>query len=184
MDIEKILPEIYKIQDEELRYKVKEVWMEAWEQSSFENLYEVSFAEGVEDYTLIEHIKAATKCAIAIAEIVNDMYKLPINWDYLIAGSLLHDVDKVIIYKNIGYPVKENKETVNIMSHGQIGAAIAKEKGIPAEVVHIILSHTQLLQVIPKTIEAIILRYADHVVGEVLFHSKGLPLLIERFSKK
>lgn len=181
IDIEKFLSDISKIQNEELKYRVKEVWMEAWEQSSFENLYEVGFAEEVKNYTLIEHIQAATRCAVNIADVVNDIYKLPINLDYLIAGSLLHDVDKVIIHRKMKDPSCDYEENICIKQHGQIGAEIAQKKGIPSEVIHIILSHTYLLKIVPKTIEAIILRYADHVVGEVLFHSAGLPLLIERF---
>lgn len=180
-DVDRAFPEIRKIKDEELRRKVREVWLEAWKRSSFKSLDDAGFTPEAQKRGLVEHVRAATGCALEIAKVAQDIYRFSINWDYLLAGGLLHDVDKLIIFKKKGKDSWAYTEIASLLPHGYIGAEIAREKGVPDEVAHIIVSHSCLSSVVPKTKEAIIVRYADHAVGDLLFHADGLPLLIERF---
>ena len=89
--IEELLPEIAKIRDEELRNGVVEAWLLAAGKGKWEKLEDIPFTLLIETkQTLIQHTRAVTRMAIAIAEARDDL-----NLDILIAGALVHDIGNI-----------------------------------------------------------------------------------------
>ena len=95
---------LMKIKDKSLREKVAAVWNEAittgcggkgW---TFDELRAVKFTllAGDIDMTFVEHLNSCARQCIAIADVLEKSFRcrIPVQRDYLIAGSLLADVGK------------------------------------------------------------------------------------------
>jgi len=100
-DIAELFPNIMDIQDESLRDAVAATWNEAittgcggngW---TFDELRAVKFTllAGDIDMTFIAHLNSCVRQCIAIADVLESAFTcdIPINRDYLVAGSLLAD---------------------------------------------------------------------------------------------
>src|SRR5919197_4257921 len=103
-----LFPSLMKISDESLRAKVAAVWSEAittgcggkgW---TFAELRAVKFTllAGDINMTFVEHLNSCARQCIAIADVLKKSFRcsIPIQRDYLIAGSLLADVGKPLEY--------------------------------------------------------------------------------------
>lgn len=119
---------------------------------------------------LMYHMISVCNLALNIAK--NYQY-LPINLDYVIAGSLLHDIGKTIELS--GSEATTYTIAGNLLGHISIGFALVMEVGKRLNLTqekldvigHIILSHHGKLEfgspVLCSTIEAIIVHYADEI---------------------
>ncbi len=164
----KILPEINKINNSELKEKSINTWIKAikengWSEEDLKNMPFTLLIESVK-ISIIEHTRAVTNTAIKIAESLKDSYKekIKIDFDLLVTGAILHDVGKLYEYK------KENGKFVKselgtIVRHPISGAAIAYGEGLPFEIVHSIASHSKEGDFSKRTIETIIIHHADFV---------------------
>lgn len=118
---------------------------------------------------LLEHTLSVTDIAVK----VGDMYP-DVNRDLLIAAGLLHDIGKIssYTYKTLIDFTDEGR----LVGHIVIGAQLVNEKikaikdfpkKLQTELIHLILSHQGKLEqaspVVPMTLEAIILYYADEI---------------------
>jgi putative nucleotidyltransferase with HDIG domain len=86
--------------------------------------------------------------------------ELKLNRDILLAGALLHDVGKLLEVSETAGTFKKTKEG-SLVRHPFSGVALADENGLPAEVLHIIATHSKEGDPYKRTAEAIILHYAD-----------------------
>ncbi len=123
---------------------------------------------------LIDHIANVTEIAIAIANSFKKTYKAEINMDHLISGALLHDIMKVFIVKEGGKDLTDTK-----LDHAVFSACELYARGFPEEVIHIVASHGgETGQPSPRTLEALILYYADTAdsAGESMIHGVPSPL--------
>lgn len=111
---------------------------------------------------LINHTKAVTKACISLAEVFEKEYGLTVKKDYLIAGALLHDIMKV-------YEFKDMKPTGILLDHSSLALAELYKRDFPEEVLHLIISHTAPSINPPKTLEALILHYADTLCALIEF---------------
>lgn len=124
---------------------------------------------------LLEHTIDVAKLCNSIA----DNYKNLVNKDILIAGALLHDIGKTKEYKITPSGIEKTDEG-ELIGHIAIGIhmvmAYAKKidnfpKNILDEILHMIASHHGELEwgspVLPKTIEAFILHFADNLSSKV-----------------
>ncbi|MCJ7633768.1 hypothetical protein MUP77_15450, partial [Candidatus Bathyarchaeota archaeon] len=100
--IRKLFPEIEQIEQTELQMKVASTWIEAWKKSKYRRIEDGIFTVATPQNRLVDHIRAVTKSAIAIADVLKEIHHFDVNRDYLIAGSLLHDVDKLIVFEKTG----------------------------------------------------------------------------------
>lgn len=127
------------------------------------------------DGGLIDHIVGVTESAIKLAEVFEKLYEAKINYDHLIAGALLHDIMKLFIMKK----EKGNWNfTGTILDHAQFTAAELYARGFPEEVVHIAAAHGGDMgssAANPKTIEALLVFYADTVDPAVETMVHGVP---------
>lgn len=172
-DILKILPEIRKIKDKELREKVIQTWEEGMRLGGWKisDLKKVPFSLLLPDtkINLVEHTRVVTNTALKVAEVVSRAYGklIKLDRDVLIAGGILHDVGKLLEYvKADGKIIKSSKG--KFLRHPFSGSALAYKCGVPEEVVHLIAVHSHEGDEGFRSVEAIIINHADFINFEVL----------------
>ncbi len=172
-----LFPGIQKIKDGGIREKVIATWFHAWKRSNFRCIEDVHQYEPVRDllaYTNVDHTNQVAQATQAMGELLTERFKIPVEMDALMAGSVLHDVDKIVLFdaQTGGYT-----ETGHRFPHAVMGATMALMEGIPESVAHIIGTHSlKFSPVPPKTIEAIILRHTDHIVAQSYYLARGLDM--------
>ncbi len=165
-EIRAILPEIDLIEDVELRDKVVATWEAAltrggWETKDIERM-PFTLAKKV-TLNFAQHVRSVTKICLAVAETFDEIYHgqtLKLDRDILLAGALLHDVGKLLEMEEVDGTFRKTKEG-KLVRHPFSGVALATELGLPAEVLHIIGTHSKEGDSYKRTPEAIILHYAD-----------------------
>ena len=160
--IERTFPEIREIRDPDLRTKVVDVIETAMERGGWETLDEIPFTLLIEtDVNMVQHVREVTRIAMAVGRGRDD-----IHMDNLIAGSLIHDVGKLLEYgkKDGSYHVTEYGRTVR---HPVSGFHLALSAGLPIEVAHIVMMHSTDVQKIDRSPEAVIVYHADFIVFEI-----------------
>ncbi len=177
-DIAQLFPDLMQIKDESLRDKVAAVWNEAittgcngkgW---TFDELRAVKFTllAGDIEMTFIDHLNSCVKQCIAIARVLQEVFNaggrnvVPINMDYLIAGALLADCGKPLEYDKdpqTGQVVQGSFG--QMLRHPFSGVAMCYKHGIPAEVMHIVATHSHEGDKVQRSIESIIFHHADFV---------------------
>ncbi|UCH72053.1 MAG: HDIG domain-containing protein [Thermoplasmatales archaeon] len=164
-DIETCFSEILEwIKDEDLRDKVIEVWKEAADRGRWKTLDEIPFTLLFENSGLLtNHTKRITTLAKSILGVREE----ELNGDHLIAGALLHDVGKLMEYelKEDGTVVKS--EFGKMKRHPVSGSELAKELGLPDEVVHIIYAHSKEGDELDRSPESIIIHHCDFIDFEI-----------------
>ena len=155
--------ELQWIQDEDLKNKVITVWNEAANRGNWNSIEDAPFTLLIENSgKLTDHTKRITN----IAKAVYDQRQENLNLDYLIAGALLHDVGKLLEYvKEGGKYVKG--EYGKKFRHPVSGALLAKELGLPDEVVLIIYAHSHEGDNIKRSPEAVIVNHSDFIDFEI-----------------
>ncbi|UCB52297.1 MAG: HD domain-containing protein [Candidatus Zixiibacteriota bacterium] len=171
--IKQLFPELEQIKDEELRAKVASTWLEAIEKGEWgiTELEKVPFTLLIPDckVNLVDHTRAVTQTALRVAGALLEFYKekIKIDLDLLIAGAILHDVGKILEYaKQRGKAVKSR--TGKLLRHPFSGSALAYKHGLPEEVVHMIATHAREGDGGYRSVEAMIVHYADFINFESL----------------
>ncbi len=166
--IDSLLPEINMIEKKELRQGVADVWKDAIDSGgwSWEEVDSIPFTLLIPDCRigLIAHTRAVTKTALATARVLTESYGdlIKIDFDLLIAGSLLHDVGKLLEYVKEKGSVKKSA-LGNLLRHPFSGQALAYKHGLPPEVLHMIAYHSKEGDLGKRSVEAIIVHHADFV---------------------
>lgn len=126
-----------------LRDMVIEAWVRCWRESDNKDLGKAPFRCELEGdiETLVRHTNATAKMTIAAAKEFERIYQVTLNRDWLLAGAILHDVDKVILQRRNENKVEITERARQIV-HGKYGAEIAEQVGIPRGIVNIIASHS------------------------------------------
>jgi putative nucleotidyltransferase with HDIG domain len=155
--------ELEWIKDTSLREKVVNVWNEAANRGGWTNIEDAPFTLLIDNSgKLTDHTKRITN----LAKSVFDNRSENINLDFLIAGALLHDVGKLLEYvKKDGKYVKG--EYGEKFRHPVSGALLAKELGLPDEVVLIIYAHSHEGDKLKRSPEAVIVNHCDFIDFEI-----------------
>lgn len=163
-EIESIFSEeLLWIKDNTLRQNVIAVWIEAANRGNWKSINDAPFTLLIENSgTLTDHTKRITHLAKAVA----DQRKETINGDYLIAGALLHDVGKLLEYVKKG-DIYVKGPFGEKFRHPVSGALLAKELGLPDEVVFIIYAHSHEGDMLKRSPEAIIVNHCDFIDFEI-----------------
>lgn len=161
-------PEICWIEDPELRDKVTRCWAYAIENSvlSAEDLQRIPFSLLLKDcrITFMNHKRTCVHLAVEMAKIMkrNFQDEIKIDMDTLIAGAILIDIGKLLEYE-----ISDGKLTTSnagaLLRHPFSGIGIVDRFGIPAEVQHIIATHSKEGDLGKRTVESIIVHHADFV---------------------
>lgn len=179
-----------KIKDVELRKKVLEfiknpsLSNKSFKKYSMEKLEKVKspFSVGggpsVERGNLIKHTLAVTESCLEIAEVIEKQYSISINKDYLIAGSIVHDIMKIYEWKS----GKAGSEHTGIMlDHSFLGVAELYHRDFPEGVIHLVASHFgESGPTSPRNFEALILHYVDTLISLVEYHYYGAMKVSEQ----
>lgn len=168
-DILSIFPEINEIQDTNLRDKVIAVWIDSLETGGWtvEELKAIPFTllAGDIDIRFLEHVRTCARMSIAIYDVLKDAYteRVPLNRDYLIAGSFLADVGKPIEFVKgpDGKPSKGHRG--DMLRHPFSGVGMCWKHGLPDEVMHMVATHSKEGDHVQRTLESIIFHHADFV---------------------
>jgi len=161
-----VIPEFDLVEDSDLKEKILKVWENALKTGGWKitDLHRMPFTLLLEScpISMIEHIRGVTNVAINAAKALKLVYKdkVKINMDYLISGALLHDIGKLVEYK------EENEKFIQsnlgrLVRHPISGVGLCYGQGIPEEVMHIIASHSWEGDRSKRTSEAIIVHHAD-----------------------
>jgi putative nucleotidyltransferase with HDIG domain len=118
----------------------------------------------------IEHVRAVTLTAYRSAQLFGEIYgeRVPINFDYLLAGGLLHDVGKLLEYEGHEGALAVQTPYGALMRHPFSGAALAYEFGLPMEVQHMIAAHAGEGDKLKRSPEATLINKADFMSFETL----------------
>jgi hypothetical protein len=145
-----LLPEINEIQDEGLKDKVIACWEEAiayrnWTNDELNSIPFTLLADNVKIH-FIEHVRTCCRMAIAIDKVQEEAYgdrRTPVNRDYLIAGSLLADVGKLLEYDKKPDGTIYKSDYGKHIRHPFSGVGLAFKHGLPSEVMHVIATHSK-----------------------------------------
>jgi len=162
-EVETSFPELQWIQNKRLQEQVINVWKHAATQGKWKHLTDVPFTLLVKNSgPLIDHTRRIARLARSVAETRQEH----LNTDYLIAGALLHDVGKLLEYEQQANQIVTS-ENGKKTRHPVSGANLAKELGLPDEVVHIIYAHSKEGDSLQRSPEAIIVHHCDFIDFEI-----------------
>jgi putative nucleotidyltransferase with HDIG domain len=184
--ITELFPDLVQIRDAGLRDKVAAVWSESlttgcggkgW---TFAEIRTIPFTllAGKINLTFVEHLNSCAKQCIAIADILKTVFgdRMPVNRDVLIAGSLLADVGKMLEFDKDARGQVVKGHFGDMLRHPFSGVALCYKHGIPAEVMHIVATHSHEGDKVERTIESIIFHHADFIdfdIAKVLGKKAG-----------
>jgi putative nucleotidyltransferase with HDIG domain len=162
--VREYFPFIRKIKDKDIRDKVIKAWVIAWKESGYKNLGEAPFTPNPKDAreTLVHHTNATTRLALSAAEQFEEEYGVKVNLDVVLASAILHDMDKAVMFVRKGNEVTVS-ELGKKIPHGAYGMHIALDVGLPLDIAHIIINHSNSINMEPSTIEGVIVQKAEQV---------------------
>ncbi|MFA5027582.1 MAG: HD domain-containing protein [Candidatus Methylomirabilota bacterium] len=173
--IQQLFPETQRIRNGELRSKVVQTFLTVWKAGNYARIEDVHQFEPARDrlaYTNVDHTNQVVRLCVKFAEALEDTLKVSVNMDHLLAGALLHDVDKMVIFDAA---TGRFTPTGIKCPHGVLGAELAAQGGLPDEVTHIIGTHSAKYSTSrPRSLEAFILRHADQLACKVTYLAQGL----------
>jgi putative nucleotidyltransferase with HDIG domain len=159
--------ELSWIQDNDLRETTAKTWELALEKSvlTINDLFVIPFtllAQGVK-VNFMAHKRAvvhiARDCGLQMNKFFTD--DLPVDMDVLISGAILIDVGKLLEY----VLDKDGKAIEGAygkyLRHTFSGVSLAEQTGVPAEVCHIIATHSNEGDLVKRSTEAYIVHHAD-----------------------
>ncbi|MCK4384956.1 MAG: HDIG domain-containing protein [candidate division Zixibacteria bacterium] len=168
-----LFPEINQIKDEDLKKKVISVWEEAIKQGGWKvgDLEKIPFTLLIPDcrVNIIEHTRAVTHTALEVAKVILKFYReqVKIDLDLLLAGGVLHDVGKLLEYTSLEGKITKSRRG-KLLRHPFSGASLAYKHGLPDEVIHMIATHAKEGDGGFRSIEAMLIHYADYINFESL----------------
>lgn len=166
-----IFPEVHQIDDDTLRERVIDVWIDVLEDTGYADPRAVQWLPpeqdrlGLGDVPQIDHIRDVTRGAIALAEIAIDR-GVAVSMDTVIAGALLHDISKP-------YEFDEDApggvtRLGELVGHPYYGLHLVAAAGLSVDIMHIVVSHSPRTAVEPATIEAAIVAAADEAAADAI----------------
>ena len=167
----KIWPEIEWINDNDLREKVTAAWAWAIEKSvlSAEDLEKIPFSLLIKDckVTFMNHKRTCVQLAVDMAKRMQANFgdEIAIDMDILTAGAILIDVGKLLEYEIVDGKLSTSAAG-KLVRHPFSGVGIAQRFDLPAEVQHIVGTHSKEGDLGYRTVESIIVHHADFVSFE------------------
>ncbi|NIA22736.1 MAG: HD domain-containing protein [Proteobacteria bacterium] len=165
----------------ELKEKTINAWVTAAKEGgwSTEKIDKIPFTllTDTKGINLIEHTIAVTLGAYGLAKAIESTYKkmpFEINYDFLLAGGLLHDVGKLLEIEESGDTYRKSRKG-KCARHPISGAIIADRVGLPDEIINIIANHSKEGDGRPQRIETVFVHQADFATfNPMVMKEKGL----------
>ena len=170
-----LVPEINEIQDAELRDKVTACWAEAiqyrnWTNDELNSIPFTLLADNVQ-IMFMEHVRTCCRMAIACDKVLDEAYgprKTKVNRDYLIAGSLLADVGKLLEFDKKADGSIYKSDYGKHIRHPFSGVGLAFKHGLPSEVMHVIATHSKEAAGEKRSPECTIFHHVDFIDFELV----------------
>ena len=161
-----ILPEIDWIEDADLREKVVETWIDGlgrggWQPEDVDRM-PFTLAKKVTS-SFAKHVRSVTRICAFVADTFDEIYggvDLKLDKDLLLAGALLHDVGKLVEMEEVDGTFRKSPAG-KLVRHAFSGVALADAHGLPAEVQHMIGTHSKEGGPFVRTPESVVLHLAD-----------------------
>lgn len=131
------------------------------------------------EFNNLIHIRSIASLAYSSASVISKFQKVKVNTDHVVAAALIADMSKMLEWRSVGR-VPETTKMGKMLPHAFYAAMVALDAGLPIEIVHLILTHSRQSQLAPKTLEGIILYYADQVDTEAFRLRSGLKTIVGR----
>jgi hypothetical protein len=173
------LPEIDLITDPNLRAAVTNIWVHAWTTSSSVELADCPKGRDLPSHSLVTHSRTVARLASAMRAVLVEQNGLTISNDEVLTIALLHDVSKFYEFERVG-DVVQSSEIGRKTQHGFFAALWMHEAGLPLDMMHAVIAHTNLSSTIPQTQAAALVHYADFADSDSLLLNAGLPLFCKR----
>lgn len=128
---------------------------------------------------LIVHTASTTKLALDLAQLMEDIYRVKVDRDVIIAASLLHDLFKFATYSSI-FPGKYSRSKLGErLDHLTLITGELYARKFPLDVIHAVAAHHgDGGPIEPRTIEALLIHMADRTDAEIndkaLFAAKDI----------
>ncbi len=174
-----VFPEITEISDETLQRQVIAVCQDALEIGGWQldNLEQIPFTLLIPNtkFSYRTHVRAVTRMAMRCYEewqVYGERFTL--NYDYLVAGGLLHDVGKLIEYEKNSAGETVKSALGRNLRHPFSGTALAVKHGIPYEIAHIIANHAHEGDGTLRSPEAVIINKCDMLNFQALKSFAGM----------
>lgn len=177
--------QLKKIKDDELRERVIEIWVNAaqkagWQPQDLEKIPFTLLTE-TKGINLIEHTIAVTEGALGLAEAMKENYRempFEINFDWLVAGALLHDVGKLLEIERTSNGKYQKSHQGKCARHPISGAILVAQAGLPEEIINIVACHAKEGEGRPKRVETVLIHQADFAVFDpMVMLEKGLLII-------
>ena len=166
-DLSELMAYVDMIKDPELREKVRSVLEEqrvlltgqefSLEESPGGRSHHHAYPGG-----LLQHTIATVRLALALCDVVENVYGGEVNRDVVLAAAILHDIMKAPCYAEredgtyIFSPLGER------LDHITLAVAELARRGFPLDVLHAVAAHhAEHGATSPKTLEALIVHIAD-----------------------
>jgi hypothetical protein len=171
-----------RISDPSIRMKVAETWRKACRAGGLKTIQElrklpftvVADARGI---SLLQHIKAAAEGAVALAKIQMEMPAFPrVDMDTLVAGALLHDLNKVLLFERDDKGAFRMKVGHTESAPHFPGVEIAYETLLPDDIVGLIEYECGKTRE-PNGVEAILVHHADWATFDTINFLNNRDLL-------
>jgi len=178
--VESLFPAISEIKEKDLREKVANAWILAWKEGNYDKIEDISWCEWWSDkysWSNVDHTNQVTSLAITVAKFAEETMGMKVNKDVLIAGAILHDLDKAVLCDG---KTKKPTDWLKKMPHGSYSAYMALKVGLPLDVAHILASHTAFSVQRQKTVEALILHMVDYLTADLRNFKEGVEYMFSQ----
>jgi putative nucleotidyltransferase with HDIG domain len=174
--VDLLQPWIGRIGGEDLREKVVSTFELALERSGYRTkaaFLKMPFTllADCRGITFLEHTLAVTAGAVGLYQGQAAHYgRMPyaVDMDRLVAGSLLHDVGKILEIEPDRKGGYRKSRSGMCLRHPLSGMALAAETGLPQEILNCIGCHAKEGEGAPKTVETILIHQADFATFDPL----------------
>lgn len=179
--IMEFFPQLNKVKDKEKAEIACKIWVEAFENSSWADIDYAQFATRAPNVSLIKHTESVADNVVLIAENVRKKFGYEIDMDVLILSAVLHDVCKLeeMEIGDGGVGTSKKSAVGKIYQHGFLSGYYTQKYGLPKEVTALVVAHSGQSKVIPRSIEGMILYYADMMDADIHFVEAGTTLCLE-----
>lgn len=174
--IASLFPEVDDIRDDNAREKVVSTWLALLEASQYEAIEDCPYSlEPSLTIGLVEHVRGTTKGVVALADVIEDVHGIALDRDRLLSAILLHDASKLLEWKVEG-ATKSKSSTGELFPHAFLAGHYALREGIDVETAHLIVSHTNSMNQLPRFPEGVVIHYVDMAFADVVRAAEGLSL--------
>lgn len=179
---EKFLPEfepyLAQVKSDKIRESILAIWKDLFEQSDWKDIYDCPSELDVTAISLVQHTANVTSYVIELGTIYGEAYAdhdMVFNMDNLIAGAMLHDVSKLMEYTPTPHgAVRSEVGRLYVEKFFALNQIIAK--GLPFEVLHMVVSDSPETKAVPATREALVVYFADRIDMDIRNMQAGRPL--------